>query len=167
MTLKALFVLLGFFVWGQAYAASISDLSFLRGCWGVTSTNGLRLSEDWSKGNDDAMLGVSLTTDADNKTVETAFFEIRKNAGSEDLFFTPYLNGRSLGPYLMTDLSSNSDRRTAVFTNSQNKFLSQFVYSGTVPTSTPLTIELKGENAEGAPYAYRFELKSEDCGTRY
>jgi hypothetical protein len=167
MNLKIFFMLLGFFAWGQADAASMADLSFLRGCWGVTSPNGLRLSEDWSKGNDDAMVGVSLTTNAANKTVETAFFEIRKIAGSEELHFTPYLNGRSLGPYVMTELSTNGDRRTAVFTNPQNKFLSQFTYSGTVPKSTPLLIELKGENAQGTPYAYRFELQTEDCDTRY
>jgi hypothetical protein len=167
MTLNALFLMLGLFAGHHSHAASIADLSFLRGCWGVTSPNGLRLSEDWSQGNEDAMLGVSLTTDADNKTVETAFFEIRKNAASGELHFTPYLNGRSLGPYLMTELSSAADRRTAVFKNAQNKFLSEFIYSGTLSKTTPLLIELKGENAEGTPYAFRFELASEDCGTRY
>jgi hypothetical protein len=147
-----------------ASAGSLDSLAFIQGCWGTVEADGTRVTEDWFSRSNNAMLGVSRTVDAAGDLAEYEFLEIRSEEATGKVNYTPFLNGHRLNTFALEKPSGPGDANAATFVDFSNSTLKKIAYQG-LPDH--LRISLSGNSRDGSPFEFSYELKREDCRSRF
>jgi hypothetical protein len=108
---------------GLSYAADLSQLGFMAGCWATPPGAGsLRVDEHWSRPDSGNMLGYSRTFKGDRMV----FFEfMRLEVKGNDIVFTPrYGTAQKPVPFRLTKAAENE----AVFENPGHDFPQRIIY---------------------------------------
>lgn len=145
-----------------AHAKSpLDQLTFLQGCWGNKNEQGQKISEDWFQQRNTTMLGVSQTLAPDNTMVEYEFIEIKYDSGSQQITYTPTLNGKRLNTFTAKGFGENE----VTFSDSKNPTLKHIHYH--LKLKSVLSIRLMGNGRNGNPFDFSYDLKAEDCNSRH
>lgn len=119
------------------------------------------MSEDWFAAVGVTMLGVSQTKSSDGPMVEYEFLEIKYNAETDSITYTPFLNGRRLNVFTL----SKAQERAVTFSDLNNPTLKNISYRLTSPGV--LNVHLSGNSKNGSPFEFDYDLLSEDCRTHF
>src|SRR5688500_6760456 len=99
--MKATLVLLFVLTTSAAQAASISDVSFLSGCWWVPDGD-MNTTESWTKPSSNLMQGIAQTKNAQNEVIEYEFLRIEKKSDGT-IAYTPYINGQQAAEFIFNE----------------------------------------------------------------
>ncbi|TNE67193.1 MAG: hypothetical protein EP335_02355 [Alphaproteobacteria bacterium] len=103
-----------------AQDTSITDLTFLTGCW-AGKVGGVVYEENWTGASGGTLMATSKTLKAD----KLAFFEFLMIRRAEDgIRFVPYLKGREGANFALTQAGASH----VLFTNPDNDFPSAIRY---------------------------------------
>lgn len=147
----------------SSFAGPLDPLIFLRGCWGTTTHDGMRVTEDWFKSADDTMLGISQEVSAENQMINHEFLRISWNPEKNTISYHPTFNDQPMS-HFGYDVRKSQAGVKAVFVNPYNVFPRFISYE---IKREKLTIRLLGDGTNDEPLALSYELEKEDCLTRF
>jgi hypothetical protein len=145
------------------FAGALDELKFMQGCWTSIDNSGQKITEDWQKSSNETMLGISQTTNPDGSLEEYEFLEIKFDETTKKVSYTPFLNGKKLNTFWLEPNPKPS--ATAIFADPTNTTLKKLEYS--LKSSETLNIRLIGNSKKGTPFDFNFDMKKDDCKTRY
>ena len=161
--MKYLFVLFVVLWSMQSDAAPLDPLTFLRGCWGTTNHDGMRVTEDWFKNSEDMMLGIAQEVNPENQMINHEFLRISWSPENNTISYHPTFNDQPMS-FFMYDPRNSQPGVKATFVNPYHVFPRSFSYE---VKKEKLTIRLRGDGNNGDPLEVSYELEKEDCSTRY
>lgn len=129
----------------QDVAATIADLSWIAGSWGVTDGS-QTIEEHWTGPTSNALLGMGRTI-ADGRMV--AFEYLRIIAIDDGIFYMAQPNGRSPTSFRLTQW----DGETATFENPDHDFPKRIVYTRSSDNAIRVIVDA-GEGSEALTFTY-------------
>lgn len=135
----------------QSPAPTIADLSWMAGCWTITSP-ARTVTEFWLPPAGGTMMGISRTVVKD-KTAEYEFLVLRSGAGGLEYVAKP--SGQAETIFTATKVT----RTEAVFENPKHDFPTRITYRH---TSDGLAATIDGM-MNGTPRAIEFKYQRGDC----
>jgi len=148
-TFCALPFLLLFAAHAQTPKPSISDLSFLAGCWELKS-NGREINEQWMKPSGGVMLGMGRTV-ANGNVREYEFTQIREEKDGE-IYYVAKPSGQPEASFKLVKLQN----KEVVFENLEHDFPQRVIYRRQADGSLFARVEgtVKGQ-MRGLDYPYK------------
>ena len=133
-----------------ADAVTVSDLSWITGCWAF-ERDGKRYEEVWLRPLADGAPGMARTTTQDGKTLSSEFTRLTINAGGE-IHYVANPSGQKEAAFLLVKLVGTK----AEFANPAHDFPQRIVYKYSPPDRLDARIEGKVDGqAMSEDYPFR------------